>query len=297
VPAAPRSNTGGGGSGHEPLLSISTGQLSPATVGATYSETIVTNGNGTPPYTFSVVSGSLPDGLTLAPGTGIVSGTPTTAGQYSFSITVTDAAGDTASCAYTLMVNATAVSQPSSTSAALSDIAGNWAQSSIEKLVSLGYISGYPDGTFKPDQQITRSEFCAIMDKVLQLTPSVQQTHFTDVNPGEWFDKAVETAVYDGIAKGYGDGTFHPNAPISRQEMACVLIQAMGKSQLAEASAKAATKFTDDSQIAWWSRGYVTVALQQGIVGGYPDGSFKPDDETTRAEACAMIVNFLRSYK
>ncbi len=64
------------------------------------------------------------------------------------------------------------------------------------------------------------------MDKALNLTPyTPQTTTFTDVNAGEWFDQAVETAVYDGIAKGYGDGdTFHPNAPISRQEIVCVLV-------------------------------------------------------------------------
>jgi hypothetical protein len=165
-------------------------------------------------------------------------------------------------------------------------------------LVSLGCISGYPDGTFKPDNQITRAEFCAIMDKALNLTTYPQQTPtFTDVNTGAWYDQAVETAVYAGIAKGYGDGAFRPNAPISRQEMACILVQALGKSQLADASAKTATKFVDDSQIAWWSRGYVTVALQQGIAGGYPDGSFEPESETTRAEACAMVVNFLKVDK
>ena len=110
------------------------------------------------------------------------------------------------------------------------------------------------------------------------------------------FDQAVETAVYAGIAKGYGDGTFHPNAPISRQEIACVLIQALGKSQLAETNAQAVTKFVDDHSIASWSRGYVYETLQQGIINGYPDNTFKPASETTRAETCAMISNFLKDY-
>ena len=135
------------------------------------------------------------------------------------------------------------------------------------------------------------------MDKVLNLTTSTQQTPtFTDVNTGDWFYQAVETAVYAGIAKGYGDGTFHPNAPISRQEIACVLTQALGKSQLADANAQAVTKFTDDHDIAWWSRGYVYVTLQQGIVSGYPDNTFEPKDETTRAETSAMVSNFLKVY-
>jgi hypothetical protein len=302
VPAEPSGNTGGGGGGGggaAATLAISTASLNPATVGVSYSATISTNGDGTAPYTFSVISGNLPDGLTLA-STGSLSGTPTTAGQYSFSIEVKDVSGNTASLGYVLTVNAaTTTGQPTTAlTATLSDITGNWAQADIEQLVSLGYITGYPDGTFKPGNQITRAEFCTIMDKALNLTTYPQQTPtFTDVNTGAWYDQAVETAVYAGIAKGYGDGSFKPNAPISRQEMACVLVQALGKSQLADASAKTATKFIDDSQIARWSRGYVTVALQQDIVSGYPDGSFKPESDTTRAEACAMISNFLNAYK
>ena len=68
-----------------------------------------------------------------------------------------------------------------------------WAYGDIENLSGLGYVSGYPDGTFKPSNQITRAEFCAIMDKVLNLTTSTQQTPtFTDVNTGDWFYQAVE---------------------------------------------------------------------------------------------------------
>ncbi len=135
------------------------------------------------------------------------------------------------------------------------------------------------------------------MDKVLNLAPNTKKTQaFSDVNPGDWYYQSVETAVYAGIAKGYGDGTFRPNAPVSRQEMACVLIQAIGKSKLADSNVKDATRFTDDSSIAWWSRGYILAALGQGIINGYPDGSFKPGNDATRADACAMVSNFLKLY-
>jgi hypothetical protein len=173
-----------------------------------------------------------------------------------------------------------------------------WASDAIDNLSSIGYVSGYPGGVFNPGNQITRAEFATIMDKVLKLTRyTAQAPMFSDVDTGDWFARAVETAVSTGIFKGYGDSTFHPNAPISRQEIACVLVQALGKSQLADSDAKIKTEFLDDQDIAWWSRGYITVALQQGIAGGYPGGSFKPEDETTRAEACTMVENFLSVYK
>jgi hypothetical protein len=67
-------------------------------------------------------------------------------------------------------------------------------------------------------------------------------------------------------------------------------------SQLAEANTQAVTKFTDDRSIASWSRGFVYETLQQGIINGYTDNTFKPGSETTRAEACAMVNNFLKAY-
>ena len=173
-----------------------------------------------------------------------------------------------------------------------------WAYGDIESLAGSGYVSGYPDGAFRPNAPITRAEFCAIMDQVLNITGYPPQTPtFTDVHQGDWFYKAVEEAVYAGIAKGYGDGTFRPDALISRQEIACILIQALGDTQLADANARTATTFTDDHDIAWWARGFVYEALQQSIISGYTDNSFEPGHDATRAEACAMIANFLKLFK
>jgi hypothetical protein len=70
-------------------------------------------------------------------------------------------------------------------------------------------------------------------------------------------------------------------------------VQALGKAQLADSNAQAVTKFLDDHDIAWWSRGFIYVALQEGIVSGYPDNTYRPENESSRAEACAMIERLL----
>jgi len=172
-----------------------------------------------------------------------------------------------------------------------------WAYTDIANLSGLGYVSGYPDGAFMPNNPITRAEFCAVMDKVLNLTTFTQQTPtFSDVNTSDWYYQAVETAVYAGIANGYGDSTFQPNAPISRQQAAAILVNALGKQNEAKADMGVKTNFTDDSSISSWARGYVALAVQDALIKGYSDGSFGPLNTATRAEACAMISNFLTLY-
>ena len=99
----------------------------------------------------------------------------------------------------------------------LTDIAGNWAQASIQELVYMGAITGYPDGTFRPDNTITRAELISIIDKALKL-PAYNPTMlgFRDVAPTDWFYDSVENAVYAGFVKGCG-GVFKPNAPVTER--------------------------------------------------------------------------------
>ena len=173
-----------------------------------------------------------------------------------------------------------------------------WAYGDIENLSGLGYISGYPDGSFKPDSTITRAEFVSILGKVLKLqqyNPTVPD--FSDVAQGDWFYGSVEEAVYAGIVKGYSS-TFRPDDPITREEMAVILVNALNEQDQAKASMNAGTAFTDDASISDWARGFVAVAVQDGLLKGYPDdNSFRPKSDATRAEACAMIMNFLNIHK
>src|SRR5208337_151700 len=99
--------------------------------------------------------------------------------------------------------------------------------------------------------------------------------------------------VYAGIVKGDGNGAFKPDDPITREAVAVILVNALGKQGEAGASMSIKTGFTDDAQISSWARGDVVVAVKYGLLKGYPDGSFSPLGKATRAEACAMLWNYL----
>ncbi len=170
-----------------------------------------------------------------------------------------------------------------------------WASQVIKDLYSRSYINGYPDGSFKPDNNISRAEFIAIMNKMLKLsTYRPVQADFKDVSSSDWFYESVENAVHSGIVKGYGR-EFLPDQEISREELATILVNALAKKDQVQTNMKEKSSFTDDASVSNWARGYVIVAAQQGLINGYPDQRFNPQGKASRAEACSMIINFLKN--
>lgn len=168
----------------------------------------------------------------------------------------------------------------------------------VEKPVKVGpqlnrddhvaYIMGYPDGTVQPEGEITRAEACTIFFRLL--TDSSRDYYFartndySDVNAGDWFNNAISTLSNAGIVTGYNDGTFRPNQPITRGEMAKIIANF--------ANLKYGGKtFTDLA--GHWSKSYVELAAGNGWIAGYPDGSFRPDQKITRAETVTMINRVL----
>ena len=152
----------------------------------------------------------------------------------------------------------------------------------------VAYIMGYPDGTVQPEGEITRAEACTIFFRLL--TDSSRDYYFartndySDVNRGDWFNNAISTLSNAGIVTGYNDGTFRPNQPITRGEMAKIIANF--------ANLKHGGKtFTDLA--GHWSKSYVELAAGNGWIAGYPDGSFRPDQKITRAETVTMINRVL----
>ncbi|MFC0329669.1 asparaginase domain-containing protein [Paenibacillus sepulcri] len=170
---------------------------------------------------------------------------------------------------------------------ALKDIAGHWAMASIEEAVAEGIVSGYSDGTFKPNQKLTRAEFAVMLINALKPQGTGAELAFKDnAKIKGWAADAVAQAVKAGIVSGYSDGTFKPDATITRSEMAVMIAKAMKL----DTSAGTATGFADDAKIPAWAKGAVKAAKDNAIIGGRSGGMFAPNDTATRSEAVAILV-------
>ncbi|CAH1213359.1 hypothetical protein PAECIP111893_03675 [Paenibacillus plantiphilus] len=173
---------------------------------------------------------------------------------------------------------------------AFRDIDGHWAEAYIKQAASIGIVAGYPDGTFKPNRTVTRTEFTVMLMNTLKLPGEGTALTFTDTAKiGSWAQKAVAQAVQAGIISGYEDGSFRPDAEITRAEMAMMLANASRLSL----EANAATGFADDRDIPAWARGAVSAVKKRGLIQGKGSNEFDPDASTTRAEAATVLMRML----
>lgn len=172
----------------------------------------------------------------------------------------------------------------------LSDIEGHWANNEIQQLVSAGAISGYPDGTFRPDDNITRAEFVSVLFGALGLEEELGQS-FEDVS-GHWARGRIEALVKECIIlpEIYGS-RFGPDENITRKEIAVMTVRSLDTEFVGP---EEQLSFTDANRIDKKYRNYVGRAYELGIITGYPDGRFGPDESATRAQAAVMVVRMLQ---
>jgi hypothetical protein len=177
-----------------------------------------------------------------------------------------------------------------------SDLAGHWAKDDIELLASKLLIKGVSEEAFAPDQAITRAEFAVLLVRGLGLTAQTNTAVFSDVSGEEWFAGAIGTAVEAGLINGFTDGTFRPNATITREEMGVMIARALafaGNGAAADADA-GLKRFADYAAISSWAKAQLAVSVEAGIIAGYTDGSFAPHQTATRAEAAVMLKRLLQ---
>ena len=167
-----------------------------------------------------------------------------------------------------------------------------WAKPNIDTLVARGGISGYPDGTFKPNNSITAAEFVKIALYLLD-DVKVDTTGYTGA---DWYKPYAEKAVEVGIVPEdmFDNSTWKKAIP--RQKMAVISIKVAttrGEDMTVENKDVYAKKFSDYDSICKYCKDYVLNAVGKGIVAGYPGGTFKPEGSATRAEAAAMLVRVI----
>lgn len=167
---------------------------------------------------------------------------------------------------------------------ALSDIDDHWAREHIQRLIDQGIVVGYPDGTFKPDASISIAEFTKIL-----VTSTYTDENYIQVSP--WYQVYIDKAIKEGIINV---GEFNDyTREITRFEMARMIARAGEDKEKIEIEETNSTKFADDTDITATGKKYIKAVSDVGIITGYPNGNFGPNNEATRAEASVMLNRFI----
>jgi len=172
----------------------------------------------------------------------------------------------------------------------LTDIENHWAQEAMQQLSARGIISGYPDGTFRPDNPITRAEFLVMLMRLLGPEEEEAELAFVDrEHIGSWAERAIAQALKLGIVQGYGDGSFRAHQQITRTEMSVMIARAIGLSE----ETVEHTRFEDDEDIPSWAKAAVEAMRKQEIIQGRGNNQFVPNASATRAEAAMIMLRII----
>ncbi|WP_163969596.1 S8 family serine peptidase [Oceanobacillus halotolerans] len=167
---------------------------------------------------------------------------------------------------------------------AFPDINGHWAEDTITFLVEKGILNGYPDGTFGPGDLIGRAQAAKIIVEEMGLP--LAESDFPDVPDDYWASEHIGAAVEAGIFTGYDDGTFRPTDTLTRSEAAIILVRAYNL----EGSSEMTFPDVDESL---WSYPFIETLVANGIITGYPDGTFGPKDSINRGQFSTMMARVL----
>jgi hypothetical protein len=172
------------------------------------------------------------------------------------------------------------------------DAAGKWYEKTADEMASRCVIFGRTNGDFDGGASITRAEFAAIVVRALGL-PESGTSSFSDVASSAWCYGAVSAASEYGIVCGYTDGSFRPNANITRQEAMAMVARAAKVAELNGVTTADLSKFSDAATVGAWAREYVTYNVANGLIVGN-NGYLKPNADISRAETATVILRLLQ---
>lgn len=180
------------------------------------------------------------------------------------------------------------VPKPTEAKAGLSDISGHWGESAIQKAVEAGFVQGYEDGSFKPNNAVKRAEFVSMVNKALQLSDeNTLNLLYSDVKKTDWFYTDIQKASYTRYVSGVSETSFMPKKNITRQEAAAMLARILPNS--GGNIENALSGYPDAAKISSWARAAMDVVVERGYLKGYSNGNLAPSDTLTRAEAAKII--------
>ena len=163
----------------------------------------------------------------------------------------------------------------------------HWAYLYVEAIADAGLTGGYPDGTYRPENRVTRAEMAVFLLNALGISPGPLpgEPSFSDID-GHWAEIYIEELYDQKITGGYPDGTYRPENRVTRAEMAVFLLKGIGVNP---PPIDGSHPFSDIE--GHWAEIFIEELEDQGITGGYPDGTYRPENRVTRAEMAVFLVN------
>ncbi len=182
--------------------------------------------------------------------------------------------------------------------ASLKDISGSYAQKEIQSLVQQGIVNGYEDGTFRPDQAMTRAEFAKILSLALELKEKPESaSSFNDVAAASWYNGYVGAITELGITEGTSPGTFSPDSPVTREELVVFFMRALALEKIAS-QLPANAELADLNKVSGWAQAAVSLAYKIGFINGIEQNgaiTFHPQDHAERQALARLTYEFIHN--
>lgn len=176
---------------------------------------------------------------------------------------------------------------------AASDLDGHWGQATMQEFIDRGWLTGYGDGQYGPDNGMTRAEFSALINRVTGLTEESETiSNYTDVASGAWYASDLAKALAAGYMTGTSATTMSPNAAINREQAMTMVTRLLGLTA-ADTEVEALARFSDASQISSYAQNPIAAMVAAGYVNGTTDGRLVPQKQLTRAEGITILYNAL----
>lgn len=171
--------------------------------------------------------------------------------------------------------------------------AADWYYSAVDFVYQKGYFAGTSDTTFSPNASMTRAMLATVLYRLSGDTAGTDAPEFTDVPAGEWYSQGILWASKQGVVNGMGDGSFHPQDPVTRQQMVTMLYRYQRERQgTTGAAAGELGGFPDGATVADWAKEAVTWAVGEKLLNGRDTGYLDPDGTATRAEVATLLQRF-----